>query len=141
MLQVLTKRKWKAKCPIFQTQVVVVISKRSKWKESNGYDLLLDLPNFTICIFFFYSVCWKYNVLIPGIRLGLVLGLLNAVMPHIDFEAWEYAPNSRKTEAGSSCNFTIEQDWKAHKMQNLTPLQNSWERQNIILTSNKIAAL
>ena len=45
------------------------------------------------------SVCWKYNVVIAGIRIVLVLGLLNAVMTHIDFEAWEYAPNSRKTEA------------------------------------------
>jgi len=38
-------------------------------------------------------------VVIAGIRLVLVLGLLNAVMPNIDFEAWEYAPNSHKMEA------------------------------------------
>ena len=38
-------------------------------------------------------------MVIAGIRFVLVLGILNAVMPHIDFEAWEYAPNSRKTEA------------------------------------------
>ena len=42
------------------------------------------------------SVCWKFNVVIAGIRLVLVLGFLNAVMPHIDFEAREYDPNSRK---------------------------------------------
>ena len=45
------------------------------------------------------SVCWKFNVVIAGIRLVLVLGFLNAVMPHIDFEAREYDPNSRKMGA------------------------------------------
>ena len=38
-------------------------------------------------------------MVIAGIRLLLVLGLLAAVMLHIDFEAYKYAPNSRKMEA------------------------------------------
>ena len=37
-------------------------------------------------------------MVIAGIRFVLVLGNPNAVMPHIDFEAWEYEPNSRKME-------------------------------------------
>lgn len=59
-------------------------------------------------------------MVIAGIRLLLVLGLLNAVMPHIDFEAYEYAPNSRKMEAPVNLPFKRVGEF-TDNLQNVTP--------------------
>ena len=59
-------------------------------------------------------------MVIAGIRLLLVLGLLYAVMPHIDFEAYEYAPNSRKMEAPVIFPFKRVGEFKDN-LQNITP--------------------
>ena len=59
-------------------------------------------------------------MVIAGIRFVLGLGILSAVMPHIDFEAWEYAPNSHKMEAPVILPFKRVGEF-TDNLQNVTP--------------------